>query len=981
VKRPIRWLAGLFRRRPNRLEWALGLFSAAVVVLAALTLSPGATRFTKSALGNRSLLGKVNQHLNPFRSRHALMECSLPVYDLKIKPAQYRGILAIVEQAKQRGYLAEDLKQWSKATFIHGGKTRQVKIRVRGSLSNHWAGERKHWRIRFPKDDPLDGRSEVNLLTFNDGKGVTQRFVNALFARLGLMTLRDEYVVLRINGSPQGVYYCVEHFDAAFLAHHHRPESTIFSHPRRGWEPGSFMERITHGDEAAWRALQLLLNYETDPTPDNLTAALCVTDVEDFLRYIAGTTLLGSDHSAMLTDNHRLHYDSSRGLFYRIPWDLEPQPVPRLLRFDMEDTFATFDVFAVWPMSRLRIAMLRDKSYRLRRDRILWELVRDDSLLVLFDEAYRGLDIALWSDVMGRGDEEARLARFRNLVRFNIERIREILVGSGAQRRGLNELAIGLECPELATLQFAANSASGIRVRKVQLSGEIPGTACTLYRDLDENGRVDPRDRIVARGQADLDGVVTLGELDELLLPETGLAEDYPAYLYQSGADGAGYKVKSMRTVVYTKTARATYLLTRGVEEEVGTSCLKGPKGAAHKRNPWPTITAEVVNAVTDRPLANGELAVRSCLMTSEFAPTRRLASRARFLEANPQFVPDSQRDDLVVLPGGRQRIPRTVVVPQGVTLKIQPGAVLEMGPEVSLVCFGPIIADGTAETPIQIVPAADSPWGTVAAVRSGGGSVFRHVHLAGGQGATVDGILFTGALAVHDGDAIVEHCRITDCPAEDALNIKNATATIRETLFRDNHSDAIDLDFVDGEVTRCHFIRNAGDGIDISGSRITIAGNQIERAGDKGISIGEQSRVTLENNLLVDNVIGVAVKDLSEARIDNCTFIRNATSVAAYRKKPIFGGCRAQVRASILLETEKPVTTDPFSTVEVSGCLLPGHYRASGCAVAAADLADRLERSGFVFNADNASANDGEARAQAGQDPLGILGPPVDLR
>ena len=91
--------AVLSRCWPQRSEMILGVISLVVVGLAALTLSPKAMRAAQSALSSSSRLGAVNEHLNPFRTRHALYQSGLPIYDLKIKPGEYRKIMQVIEEA------------------------------------------------------------------------------------------------------------------------------------------------------------------------------------------------------------------------------------------------------------------------------------------------------------------------------------------------------------------------------------------------------------------------------------------------------------------------------------------------------------------------------------------------------------------------------------------------------------------------------------------------------------------------------------------------------------------------------------------------------------------------------------------------------------------------------------------------------------------------------------------------------------------
>lgn len=964
--RPGKWTGGfLVRCWPQRGERLLGICALAIVGLAALTLSSTATRFTKEALGNHGLFGRINRHLNPFRSREALNHCGLPTYDLKIKPAEYRKVLALVEQAKARGRLSDDLKQWARAKLIHEGVAYDIKVRVRGDLRDHWENPRKSWRIRFSKEEPFQGQRELNLILPSSNNGLTQCYVSTLAQHLGMLAPRDGFALLRINGAPQGVYYQMEHWDGPLLAHHQRPESAIFSNHRHGLEVGSFKAQVSKdNNDVAWHALQVLLEAEVNPTPENLRSALTLNDIDDLLRFITCTTLLCADHTSLLTDNHKLYYDTSRGLFYRFAWDFEPDYIPVVQRFDHEGALSTFDVYARYPMSQLRVAALRNPEYRLRRDRMLWELVRDDTALTLFDRAYAGVDFAFWSDVMGRGDEQERLNTYRKLVQRNAQIIRNCLAAS------FTELRVRHESDRLSALQFAVNNAAGVRVTGLQLTGAPPRTSYELYRDANGDGKLDSQDQLVARTAADADGVAIFANLNESFLPDTDVVEDFPAYLFEPGVAGASYQTKRLKTVVFPKTARYDYLLTRpGLPAEASTS--------------WPRVAVSALNAVTDKPLVEADLVVCAFDARDSFEPTRRLRTLEAFLAEHPQFradVTDSTRKG-VVLPAGDYQFAQTVVIPEGVAFTIEPGTTLRLGPGVSIVCFGPVTVAGTAQAPVRVMATTSKPWGTFAVVTPGAPCIFEHLDLSGGGSASVDGIIFTGALAVHDGDVELLACRFHHCLAEDALNIKNGKVRIADSLFADNVSDALDLDFVQGEVAVCHFLDQGGDAVDLSGSTVTIADNRIERAGDKGISAGEACEITVTNNLVLGSTFGMVVKDGTRASIDACTLIGNQRALAAYAKKPYFGAAHAFVRNCIILDSPELLLTHDDSTVNLEDCIVPGHSLTSGCRTADADMLLTLRRNDFVYRCDASQSRHAGGLPGSGAAQLGIAAPPVDLR
>ena len=116
------------------------------------------------------------------------------------------------------------------------------------------------------------------------------------------------------------------------------------------------------------------------------------------------------------------------------------------------------------------------------------------------------------------------------------------------------------------------------------------------------------------------------------------------------------------------------------------------------------------------------------------------------------------------------------------------------------------------------------------------------------------------------------------------------------ESLVSETAFDGFDADFCNGRVINCRFVDLGNDGMDFSGSRITIADCEVENAGDKGLSVGEQSDVQATNLTVNKAVTGVASKDLSYLKIDRLELTACQTGLAAYQKKPEYGGAKIYV-------------------------------------------------------------------------------------
>jgi hypothetical protein len=978
---------------PGRGERVLGMVAVAVILLAVLTLSPTLTSMAQVAGGKVPALEDVNRHLNPFRTRHGLYGSGLPVYDLQVDSAALRKVAGIVEEARRRRYLSDDLKQWVPATFFADGERRDVEIRVRGDLPNHWSGTRWSWRVKFDKDEPFLGQREFNLIIGNDGKGITSSFVNAVYRRLGGIVLRDGYCVLRINGALQGVYYRVEHVGEPLLAHHRRPPGTVFVNPRRGLELASWKEQITDHDDVARRALEVLLDFEQDPTPERQAAAWSVTDLEDYTRYIAGTTLFCSSHSKFRGDNQKLYFNPSRGLFERIPWDLASNEIPSVYMSEIEHELATFDIFWWSPMGYQRLAVLKNPELRHRRNCHLWTLVDDIDLMKLFDQTYAQVKDAWWADVMGDQHELNSLDSFRKIVARNQRVIRRAL----GERRA--ELEVRLESPARLTLELAVNCGSGCRLEGLTLTGLPAGSRWEL-RQVGRSGEVAPNlsdlgignrgedaggaslnrlpSTLLGNAQVDSEGTATLSDLGLQLLSDVSIFENHPVYPVLAG-DPPRRMTKPARTIVTPKTVRYAFVLERRDPPTSGTVIPTAGADAASTAQTV-IVDAEVYNAVTGEPYEGNDLAVYVLDVPKRWSPLRRFEDVASFVAAHPEFQvksihpqatntasvpehPDLQADLLrvrqaaeqaqaLLLPAGTHRFAEDVVLPEGVALHMEAGCSIELSNGASLISYGPLRIEGTAAQPVRIRPASPGgTWGTVAAVRPGSPSFIEYLRVEGGSGSVIEGVTITGALAIHEGDATIRHCSFSHGLAEDGLNIKNGNVQIRDCVFQDLASDAMDLDFVTGGVTDCSIERVAGDGIDLSGSEITLARNMVRQAGDKAISIGEQSRVFVTDSLLMSCPFGIAAKDASIATIEHCTLLENPRALAAYCKKPIFGGAELEASHCLILGSSEAVMEDGDSFVHLEDCLVQSGEHLAGVEPTPNHLAERLRKHGYVYH------------------------------
>lgn len=288
------------------------------------------------------------------------------------------------------------------------------------------------------------------------------------------------------------------------------------------------------------------------------------------------------------------------------------------------------------------------------------------------------------------------------------------------------------------------------------------------------------------------------------------------------------------------------------------------------------------------------------------------------FVAEHPQFRLEG---DQLILPAGFHRFTETLIVPADTALTIKPGAIIALGDDASFVSYSPVMAIGTNERPIVVQAAGDDAWGVFAVVNTEtASSSFVHNKFSGGGETIINGVYFSGMLALHNADGQITDSEIRGTTGDDGVNVKSGSVVVTRNRFVENSSDGIDVDYPrpGTVVADNYFIDNKGDCIDLSWSEIPVTNNMILGCGDKGISVGERSAPTLDGNIIVGTATGIAVKDQSNTVISNTVFLDNRIAVSAYQKKNFFGGGVVTVRDSTDWGSQEQTFSDEVSTITI---------------------------------------------------------------
>lgn len=279
-----------------------------------------------------------------------------------------------------------------------------------------------------------------------------------------------------------------------------------------------------------------------------------------------------------------------------------------------------------------------------------------------------------------------------------------------------------------------------------------------------------------------------------------------------------------------------------------------------------------------------------------------------QFLQAYP-FFKLGDNDQSIILTKDIYTITENIIIPKKLTLTIEPGTTLQFNQNISLISYGKIISDGTEDFPI-IYTSQNQPWGVLGLIETNSsGSSFKFSEFSNGSETYINGIYFSGMLASHYSETLVENCTFKNANADDALNFKYSNSKIINSKFIENNADAIDFDYMAGEIINNYFINNGNDSIDTSGSTTFIKNNFITKSGDKCMSFGEKSSPVVINNIMDSCNIGIEVKDSSEPVVINNVITNNNIGINSYQKKPYFEGGHGNFYNDLLATNKQDIT------------------------------------------------------------------------
>lgn len=254
------------------------------------------------------------------------------------------------------------------------------------------------------------------------------------------------------------------------------------------------------------------------------------------------------------------------------------------------------------------------------------------------------------------------------------------------------------------------------------------------------------------------------------------------------------------------------------------------------------------------------------------------------------EFIEVDEENKVISCKSGVWRLKEELRIPAGYTFKMVGGTKLNISNfQAQVVSRSPVLFIGTAENPVEFVSETGSGSGLFV-LEAGDTSYLDHCVFRNLRFPTSTGWSVSGGVNFYNSPVKISNTTISQSRSEDALNIIRSYFEMDNVIFTDTRSDAFDGDFVEGVIRNSTFIDLGNDGIDVSGSNIEVENVKIIRAGDKGLSGGEDSQMRVKNIEIQDSEVAVAGKDKSEMILQKVILRNNKLGFTAFQKKSEFG-------------------------------------------------------------------------------------------
>ena len=752
--------------------------------------------------------------------------------NIQIPKESYKTIIKNRNIALEQGIIDKKLKKYFDASITYMGKKIPIEIRLKGDWTDHLEGHKWSYRIKTSKGHAFKGMKSFSIQSPNTRSFLNEWVIHKMFEKEGVLTTRYDFIPVYINNVEIGVYAIEEHFEKQLLESKDKREGPILKFDEEGvWEMalnygGDGWNTIPYYDAAS------ILPFKKKKTLKSKTLKQ---------QFIIGQNLLYQFKS---------HRTDLKNIF-----DIQ----------NITKYYALVDLFG----AHHAMAWHNQRFYFNPVTCLIEPIGYDFSILEIPEDKNPKL-VCL-------GNMESTNIPYYSFLNFNLIQQKPFL------EKYFNYLN------SFTTNKYQEDFYKSIEKElsdyTALISKEYEGYYFNIKMAKTYAQKIHKKTREIDPSKT-----------NKFVKNHSKLAslKDTSLYLSETGLKAFMEEKENNKSVITIKNYHLTPIKIIGYSiKKNKDSLILLPNPIELKEfNRKQTKKRKIeINAQVKNLYFNAENIPNKILKKKVVGwPSPKTQNPRLELEEKHRFGKSSSykiKNDIVLF-SGKEIISEFIYIPEKYTVIFEAGTKLYFKNKSGIISHSPIFMNGTKESPIII--SGDSANQGIHVLQARKKSALKWTTFSGLNTLNYKGWSLTGAVTFYESDVVIEHCVFEHNKCEDALNVIRSNFTFLESLIQYTFADGLDGDFCDGEIKNSIFKNTNNDCIDFSGSTISIKNCNINNAGDKAISGGEKSNISIENIKVNNANIGVASKDLSQIDIKSSSFNNINIVYAAYQKKAEYG-------------------------------------------------------------------------------------------
>ena len=770
--------------------------------------------------------------------------------------------LSSLEKSQSNILNNPEKKKYFNAKIRFDQKDNPLKIKFRMRGKNHWHHrlEKPSLRLKLKKENPYKMMRHINLIS-PEGRTIIENYYPDLLAkRIGLTAHHGELIELIINNKSYGIYHLVSREDESMIRLNKRMPGPLLlgKYLNEKWKLNDFEivngKSINNSKEVFKQMIGVISSKKEDVDWHTIKNLWSIMNFEQTVKFVSLNNVLGIIHNDYF-HNQEFYFDPTKGRVEPIisdamslgtmiyPWGKR--------RFSLKTLFSkekpNYEISINQKTNPLLNIALLDPEFNSARINILYKLIKGD---------------------LSYNKQKKELNKIYSLIDNTVYKDKKknyltLRIGGWSHHKYSN---FEYEIFKKNVLYFVKN-------RNKFIETKIKKNSLILKKIKIEEYPNKKFIKIMYKGYSGLFLKKNNLKPFTILVPKNNKLHNFNKN-----------KLKLYSGLKIEKNDNYQTNLVRGNDifhshhyiPDYQTYILQIDEIDFDKKN----IEKLFINRLTNRTIKNIKWE------NEKFLKIEEIVYNKHSLHIWNKDNLDYKR--VITIGPGVVELSKNLKIKKNQVLKILPGTTILMYPEVSIYSMGKTFIDGTKSKIIIKRKNKHKPWGVISINGDeSNGSVLKNLSVTGGSSASIENIKYSGMISFFwNKNILIENLDVSNNQkGDDTMHFSNSKGIIKNLDVSKCYGDCIDFDYSQYHLENLKITNSGNDGLDFMESKIEGNNIKITKAMDKGISAGENSIIKIDDIVIRDSLIGIAVKDLSNVSLENVEFNKNSVAVDIYRK------------------------------------------------------------------------------------------------